>query len=76
MKGSPVTGPWDRKVREQGQIEHPSRILSALDRAPGNMQPVAAAAPDGTVPDMHPFHMHLVNFIVQRHCLEAMATVD
>lgn len=32
----------------------------------GNMQPLMPTAPGNVVPDMHPFHMHLVNFVVLR----------
>jgi FtsP/CotA-like multicopper oxidase with cupredoxin domain len=31
----------------------------------GNAQPTRAVETDGTIPDMHPFHLHLVNFVVQ-----------
>lgn len=32
----------------------------------GNNQPLRAVEDDGAIPDMHPFHMHLVNFVVTR----------
>jgi len=32
----------------------------------GNHDPLQVAETDGTIPDMHPFHMHLVNFVVTR----------
>lgn len=32
----------------------------------GNMQPLMPTAPGNVVPDMHPFHMHLINFVVLR----------
>lgn len=32
----------------------------------GNSQPLVDGADTGAIPDMHPFHMHLVNFVVTR----------
>jgi len=32
----------------------------------GNSQPLGDGVAAGTIPDMHPFHMHLVNFVVTR----------
>jgi FtsP/CotA-like multicopper oxidase with cupredoxin domain len=32
----------------------------------GNSQPTRAVEPDGTIPDMHPFHLHVVTFVVTR----------
>jgi FtsP/CotA-like multicopper oxidase with cupredoxin domain len=32
----------------------------------GNAQSIHAIEPDGTIPDMHPFHIHLVNFVVTK----------
>ena len=46
----------------------------------GNPQPLIAAVPvanqSATVPDMHPFHIHLVNFIVlRRFVLDSLSNV-
>jgi FtsP/CotA-like multicopper oxidase with cupredoxin domain len=32
----------------------------------GNASDIHAIEPDGTIPDMHPFHIHLVNFVVTK----------